>query len=180
MTRFNTHFKHVSSYDFLLKQDYRNAFQLPTLQRITLNMSSIQLVQEKKKIIPFLLLCELITGQKGKITVSKKNKINLKIKKGMVVGCKVNLNRRQSDLFLEKVITFILPQLKEFQGYPLAGKTPHLLSFTLPTCLAFPELANEYASFATLPPLHLTLQVQGTTGIDTALCLTSLNFPIQA
>lgn len=179
MNRFNNHFQQICSYDLIQKGSSLNTFQIPTLKQITINLSSIHLAHEKKKIIPFLLLCELITGQKGKLTVSKKNKIQVKIKKGMVVGCKINLNPTNSYQLLENLVTFILPNLKEFQGYTLHANSPHLLSFSIQNFLNFPELSNEYASFATLPPLHLTLELTSKSIDETSLFLTSMNFPLQ-
>ena len=179
MNRFHKHFQQISSYDLIQKSHYLNTFQIPALKQITINLSSTHLAHEKKKIIPFLLLCELITGQKGKLTVSKKNKIQVKIKKGMVVGCKINLNQDKSYQFFENLITFIFPNLKEFQGYTIHPNSSNILSFSINNFLNFPELSNEYASFAMLPPLHITVELTSKSIDDTSLFLTSINFPIQ-
>lgn len=179
MNRLNTHFKQISSYDLITKSNYTNSFQIPSLKTVTINISSIQLANEKKQIIPFLLVLELITGQKGKLTLSKKNKITLKIKKGMVVGCKITLNKIDSYDFLENLITFILPTFKEFPGFVLHPNSPQTLSFSLNNILSFPELAQEFLFFSTLPPLHITLQLNSKNLIESKMFLTSLNFPIK-
>lgn len=178
MNRFHTHFKHISSYDLITKGNYTNSFQIPTLKTVTINISSIHLANEKKNIIPFLLVLELITGQQGKLTMSKKNKIHLKIKKGMVVGCKVTLNKNNSYEFLDTLTTLILPAQKDFKGYRIHSNSPQILSFSLSNILNFPELVNEFLFFSTLPPLHITFQLNTPTLVDSNLLLTSLNFPI--
>ena len=178
MNRLHTHFKHISSYDLITKCNYTNSFQIPDIKTVTINISSKQLANEKKNIIPFLLVLELITGQKGKLTISKKNKIHFKIKKGMVIGCKVTLNKKNSYEFLENLITFVLPALKDFKGYRIHPNSPQILSFSLQNILNFPELANEFLFFSSLPPLHITLQLNAKTAVDSNLFLTSLNFPI--
>ena len=72
MNRLNNHYKQIVSYDLTTKFNYKNSYQLPSIKEIVINISSINLAIEKKKIIPLLLAIELISGQKGKITLSKK------------------------------------------------------------------------------------------------------------
>ena len=116
MNRFTYHYKQIVSYDLITKFNYKNSFHIPEIESISVNLSSVTLAFEKKKIIPFLLALELISGQKGKMTFSKKNKIQLKIKQGMVVGCKVTLNKLNSHAFLENLILFVFPKIDNFKG----------------------------------------------------------------
>lgn len=178
MNRLLTHYKTISSYDLITKYNYKNSFQIPKIKKISINLSSTNLAFEKKKIIPFLLLLELISGQKGTINISKKNKINLKIKKGMVMGCKVTLNESNSYKFLENLILFIFPNINNFKGFSLNKKSATELSFKIDNVLNFLELENEFLNFSKMPKLDLTLHIKTQTIEETNCLLTSLNFPI--
>lgn len=179
MTRYSTSFKQISAYDLILKAPYQNSFQLPNLDSIHLNLSSTKLAINKKQIIAFLLVLELISNQKSCLTFSKKNKLQLKIKKGMVIGCKVKLNKVISLEFLETLNTFIFPSIKDFHGYTFNPTLPSTLSFSISNLLNFPELENEFTSFSVLPPLHLTIHLKSQNQRDSHLFLSSLNFPIK-
>ena len=62
MTRLQNHYKNIVSYDLITKFNYKNSFEIPNIKNISINLSSISLANEKKKIISLLLAIELITG----------------------------------------------------------------------------------------------------------------------
>ncbi len=62
MNRFTYHYKQIASYDLITKFNYKNSFQIPQIKKISINLSSTNLAFEKKKIISFLLVLELISG----------------------------------------------------------------------------------------------------------------------
>lgn len=179
MNRLNNHYKQIVSYDLTTKFNYKNSYQLPSIKEIVINISSINLAIEKKKIIPLLLAIELISGQKGKITLSKKNKIHLKVKQGMIVGCKVTLNKKNSYNFLEDLITFVLPNRKDFKGFYINSKSPSNLSFKIDNVLDFFELQNEFLTFSKIPNLNITIKMNSNSTEESKLLLNSLNFPIK-
>ena len=179
MNRLNTHYKQIISYDLINKFNYTNSFQLPNIKGITINISSANVALERKKIVQLLLAIELITGQKGKITISKKNKIHLKIKKGVIVGCKVNLNKKNSYIFLDNLITLVLPHIKDFQGYSFNNNSPNILTFKLDNFLNFFELQNEFLNFSDLPSLDISIAVNSINVKESSILLNSFNFPIK-
>ena len=179
MNRLNTHYKQIISYDLINKFNYTNSFQLSSIKNITVNLSSIKVALERKKIIQLLLAIELITGQKGKITTSKKNKIHLKIKQGVIVGCKVNLNKKNSYIFLDNLITLILPHIKDFQGFTFNKNSFQILSFKLNNSLHFFELQNEFLNFSDIPSLDISINLNSNNIKESSILLNSFNFPIK-
>lgn len=179
MIRLQNNYKNIISYDLITKFNYKNSFELPDIQDISINLSSISLANEKKKIISLLLAIELITGQKGKIITSKKNKIHLKIKEGMVVGCKVTLNKKNSYLFLDTLITMVLPNLNDFKGFHFNKKSKSILSFSIENLLHFPELRDEFLNFSNLPPINVTIRTTSKKLEESRILLNSFNFPIR-
>lgn len=175
MTRYETFFKYITSYDLTTRLRCHNSFQLPTLHGISIHISSM--TADKRKLMSFFVLLELLSGQQGKLTFSKKNKIKFKIKKGMLVGCQVHLTSSPSYSFLETLNTFIFPTLKDFTGFRSNEKT-YDLSFRIIQILAFPELTKEFDLLSLLAPIHITLKFRTPSPYGRDLLLTSLNFPL--
>lgn len=175
MTRYQIFFKQISVYDLITKLKYKNSFQLPVFKKISINLGSMN--ANKNKFLAFFIILELLSGQQSKLTFSKKNKIQFKIKKGMIVGCTVTLNSKKSYEFLETLNTFVFPSLKNFNGLTSHSKTS-AFSFCLSQIFAFPELTNEYTLLSNSVPIHITIDIGSKNNRERNLFLTSLNFPI--
>jgi large subunit ribosomal protein L5 len=85
-------------------------------QKITLNFGFKGIKFEKKQMIIFFLVLELLSNQKCVVTHSRKNLINFKIKKGLVVGCKVTLRNENLAMFLD-ILLLGLPRSEIFKGF---------------------------------------------------------------
>ena len=101
--------------EFLTKFNILNNLAQPVLNKIVLNFSFKNIAFNEKKVIPFFLALELITGQKGAVTIAKKPILMLKIQKGMLVGCKVTLRKKQIYRFLDYLL-LALPRSEKFKG----------------------------------------------------------------
>ena len=97
----------------------------------------------------------------------------------MIVGCKVTLNKKNSYNFLEDLITFVLPNRKDFKGFYINSKSPSNLSFKIDNVLDFFELQNEFLTFSKIPNLNITIKMNSNSTEESKLLLNSLNFPIK-
>jgi hypothetical protein len=79
------------------KFGYKNAMEVPKIEKITLNMGVGDAVQDKKKVETAASEMELIAGQKPVITKAKKSIAGFKLREGMPIGCKVTLRPRPPD-----------------------------------------------------------------------------------
>ena len=102
--------------DFMTKFNGLNNYSQPLIKRIILNFGFKHISFEKKKMVLFFLILEMISNQKCIITKSKKNLIIFKIKKGGVAGCKVTLRNIPLFEFLDNLI-LSLPRLDNFKGF---------------------------------------------------------------
>ena len=116
--RLKLYYDHVICQDLILKQNYTTIFQLPSFKKVTINTSSKLYLVDKKYIVPSILGVELITGQKPKLTYAKKSIASFKIRENQLLGCKVTLRGASLYLFLDVLITMILPRLRDFSGFP--------------------------------------------------------------
>ena len=103
--------------DKLKKQfGYTTVMQVPRLEKIVINEGVGEGTQDKKIVEEAAQELSLITGQKGLITVSRKDVSNFKLRKGMPVGTKVTLRNVKMYEFLERLIRVALPRIRDFSG----------------------------------------------------------------
>jgi large subunit ribosomal protein L5 len=98
------------------KFGYKNALEVPKIEKITLNMGVGEGSQDKKKVQTAAAEMELIAGQKPVITKAKKSIAQFKLREGMPIGCKVTLRRERMYEFLDRLITIAMPRIRDFRG----------------------------------------------------------------
>jgi large subunit ribosomal protein L5 len=98
------------------KFGYKNALEVPRLEKITLNMGVGEASQDKKKVQTAAAEMELIAGQKPVITKAKKSIAQFKLREGMPIGCKVTLRRERMYEFLDRLVTIAMPRIRDFRG----------------------------------------------------------------
>ena len=95
---------------------YKNALEIPRIEKITLNMGVGEASQDKKKVQTAAAEMELIAGQKPVITKAKKSIAQFKLREGMPIGCKVTLRRERMYEFLDRLVTIAMPRIRDFRG----------------------------------------------------------------
>jgi large subunit ribosomal protein L5 len=106
----------------LMKQlGIKNVNQVPRLNKIVLSVCSAEVVKNPK--IAGSVVDELtaIAGQKASMTKAKKAISNFKLREGIPLGATVTLRREKMWVFLEKLIHFSLPRVRDFRGLPSKG-----------------------------------------------------------
>ena len=98
------------------KFGYKNALEVPRLEKITLNMGVGEASQDKKKVQVAAEEMALISGQKPVITKAKKSIAQFKLREGMPIGCKVTLRRDRMYEFLDRLVTVAMPRIRDFRG----------------------------------------------------------------
>jgi len=98
------------------KFGYTNRLQVPTLEKVTLNMGVGEASQDKKKVQIAAEEMALIAGQKPVITKAKKSIAQFKLREGMPIGCKVTLRRERMFEFMDRLVTIAMPRIRDFRG----------------------------------------------------------------
>ena len=98
------------------KFGYKNAMEVPKIEKIVLNMGVGEATQDKKKVEAAAAEMELIAGQKPVVTRAKKSIAQFKLREGMPIGCKVTLRRERMYEFLDRLITVAMPRIRDFRG----------------------------------------------------------------
>ena len=95
---------------------YKNAMQIPRLDKIVLNMGVGEAVKDTKKVKQAAEELSLIAGQKAVITHAKKSIAGFRVREEMPLGCKVTLRGDRMYEFLDRLVTIALPRVRDFRG----------------------------------------------------------------
>ena len=96
---------------------YKNAMEIPKLVKIVVN-TGVGTDKDREALQATVETLAAITGQKPVITKSRKNISNFKLRAGMNVGACVTLRRGTMYNFLHRLITIVLPRVRDFRGIP--------------------------------------------------------------
>lgn len=100
---------------------YKNHLQVPKLDKIVINMSVSEAVQDSKKLQIALDELMAIAGQKPVITRAKKSIAGFKLREGMNIGAKVTLRGTRMYEFFDRLVNIALPRVRDFRG--VSGKS---------------------------------------------------------
>ena len=115
--------------------------EIPKLSKIVINVGVGEAVQDIKNLDAAVNDLTIITGQKPIIRRAKKSISNFKLRTGMPIGCKVTLRRDRMYEFLDRLLTFAIPKIRDFRGLPersLDGRGNYTIG--LKEQIIFPEI----------------------------------------
>jgi len=98
------------------KFGYKNKMDVPRLSKIVVNVGMGEMAQQKDLIESTRDELAVLTGQRPALTRSKKSISNFKIRDGAPVGYKVTLRKERMYEFLDRLINFVIPRIRDFRG----------------------------------------------------------------
>lgn len=123
------------------KHGYQNPHQIPAIEKITMNMGVGSAIGDKK-ILDFAIdAMTQISGQKPVVTNARKSIANFRLREGMPIGCMVTMRRQRMYEFLDRLVSIVLPRVRDFRGISrkaFDGNGNYTLGLT--EQLVFPEL----------------------------------------
>jgi len=121
LPRLQTYYREVVREQMQKEFSYENPFEIPSLEKIVINMGVGEAAADQKKLDAAVAELTLIAGQKAVKTIAKKAIAGFKIREGLPIGCKVTLRKSRMYEFLDRLVTIALPRVRDFRGIP-AGK----------------------------------------------------------
>lgn len=119
----------------------KNKLSLPRLEKVVLNMGVGSALQDKKNLEDAVEALTLIAGQKPVVTIARKSIANFRLREGNKIGCKVTLRGARMYEFMDRLLTLVLPRVRDFRGVnPKAFDGRGNYSLGLTEYLVFPEL----------------------------------------
>ena len=95
---------------------YSSPMQIPGIEKISLNIGLGAASQNNKIMEEAVNELTLIAGQKAVITRAKKSIAAFKLREGMPIGARVTLRHDRMWDFLDKLMNFALPRVRDFRG----------------------------------------------------------------
>ena len=96
---------------------YETVFE-ESLEKIVLNVGLGEAIQNIKVLDAAANDLTLIAGQKPVITKARKSIAAFKLRENMPIGCTVTLRRERMYEFFQKLVTIVLPRVRDFKGVP--------------------------------------------------------------
>ena len=135
---------------------YTNMMAVPRVKKVTVNIGLGEASQNVKLLDTAAVELGQIAGQKPVITRAKKSIANFKIRKGMPIGCMVTLRGEQMYEFLDRLVSIVLPRVRDFKGLPpnsFDGRGNYTLG--LKDQLVFPEI--DYTRVDKIKGMNVTI-----------------------
>jgi large subunit ribosomal protein L5 len=99
---------------------------------------------EEKALVQVMSDLAAMSGQKSQIRRAKKSIAGFKIRENQVVGLRVTLRREKMVDFFERLITIVLPRVRDFRGINRTAIDSHgVLTVGLRDQFVFPEIEAE-------------------------------------
>jgi large subunit ribosomal protein L5 len=176
--RLRTHFEEVVRKALTEKFGYKNAMQVPTLEKIVLNMGIGEAVNDRKKVESAAADLALIAGQKAVITQSRKSIATFKLRENQPIGCKVTLRKARMYEFVDRLINIALPRVRDFRGLnpkSFDGRGNYTLG--IKEHIIFPEI--DYDKAAEIWGMDITVCTTARTDEEARALLIAFNFPFR-
>ena len=97
---------------------YENTMAVPRLDKIVVSMGVGIAAQagERKRLDSAAKELAIVTGQKPTVTRSRKDVAGFKLRKGQEIGLKVTLRGTRMYEFLDRLVSVVLPRIRDFRG----------------------------------------------------------------
>lgn len=159
--------------------NYTNPHQIPSLTKISLNMGVGAAVGDKKILDLAIDAMTQITGQKPVTTLARKSVAGFRLREGMPIGCMVTLRRQMMYEFLDRLISVVLPRVRDFRGInrnAFDGNGNYTLGLT--EQLVFPELNPD--KFTRPQGMNISVVTTASTNDEARALLKEFGMPFKA
>jgi large subunit ribosomal protein L5 len=160
------------------KFGYKNAFEVPRIEKIVLNMGVGEAVNDSKKVTAALADLAKIAGQKPAVTKSRKSIATFKLRENMAIGGKATLRSTRMYEFLDRLVTVALPRVRDFRGLnPKSFDGRGNFAMGIKEHIVFPEI--NYDQVDEIWGMDVIVCTTAKTDEEARALLQALNFPFR-
>ena len=157
---------------------YKNAMEVPRLDKIVVNMGVGEAVNDSKKVTTALADLALIAGQKPGLTRSRKSIATFKLRENMPIGGRVTLRRDRMYDFLDRLVNVALPRIRDFRGLsPKSFDGRGNFAMGIKEHIVFPEI--NYDEVDEIWGMDVIVCTTAKTDDEARALLQALNFPFR-
>ncbi|HAR95559.1 MAG TPA: 50S ribosomal protein L5 [Deltaproteobacteria bacterium] len=158
---------------------YQNVMQVPRLEKIVINMGLGEAIQNIKVLDAAAADMAAISGQKPVITKAKKSIASFKLRAGMPIGCTVTLRRERMYEFFQKLVTIVLPRVRDFKGIsPKSFDGRGNYTIGLREQIIFPEI--DYDKIDKVRGMNITITTSANTDEEAFEFLRLMGMPFRS
>jgi large subunit ribosomal protein L5 len=155
---------------------YPNVNQVPRLQKIVVNLSIKDAIQNVKLLETAAEELSLIAGQRAVITKARKSIANFKLREDMPIGARVTLRGARMWEFFDRLVTIAIPRIRDFRGVnPKAFDGRGNYSLGLTEQIIFPEI--DYDKVTRISGMNVAFVTSATTDEEGRALLGHLGMP---
>jgi large subunit ribosomal protein L5 len=176
--RMRKHYEEVVREQLVKEFGYKNPLEVPTIEKIVLNMGVGEAVNDTKKVTSAAGDLTLIAGQKPVITRARKAISTFKLRENMPIGAKVTLRKTRMYEFLDRLITVALPRVRDFRGLnpkSFDGRGNYALG--IKEHIVFPEI--DYDKAESILGMDVIVCTTAKTDEEARALLRAFNFPFR-
>jgi large subunit ribosomal protein L5 len=176
--RLKKHYEDVVRPKLIEEFGYKNPMQVPSIEKIVLNMGVGESVADSKKASVAAADLALIAGQAPVITRSRKAIAAFKVRENMPIGCKVTLRKVRMYEFLDRLVTVALPRVRDFRGLnpkSFDGRGNYALG--IKEHIVFPEI--NYDKAEQIWGMDVVITTTAKTDEEARALLRHFNFPFR-
>lgn len=156
-----------------------NVCAIPKLEKISVNMGVGEAMQDKKFLELAAEAMAEITGQKPVLTLARQSIAGFKLREGVAIGCKVTLRKERMYEFLDRLVSIVLPRVRDFRGVSRTAFDGNgNYSMGLSEWLVFPELNGD--KFAKAQGMNITIVTTAETNDHARRLLEMFGMPFRA
>jgi len=160
----------------ILCNTFKNVMEVFSIKKIVLNFGVKNAVQVPKRVLSAGLALNFITSNKVLPRISTKSVMVLKVREGMVVGCKSTLRKNLLVNFINLLFEKLL--LKGFEGRCSQKdlmRSSKDFTFSVEDLFIFKSLEFFFDIFSELPHLNITLIYNRDVLLFDQICFLRLN-----
>jgi large subunit ribosomal protein L5 len=98
-----------------------NTHAAPRVEKIVVSMGVGEARENKSVLDAAAADLTRLAGQKAALTKAKRSVSNFKLREGMPIGCLVTLRGPRMWEFLDRLISIVMPRIKDFRGLKRTG-----------------------------------------------------------
>lgn len=163
----------------LMKEfSYKSVMQAPRLKKITVNVGLGEAILNPKLVDQAIEQLSVISGQKPVVTQARRSIATFKLREGMKIGAMVTMRREMMYEFLDRLISFALPRVRDFKGIsPKAFDGRGNYTMGVKEQIIFPEI--NYDTIEKIKGLNITFVTSAKTDEEGRALLKALGMPFR-
>jgi large subunit ribosomal protein L5 len=176
--RLRTHYRTNVTAALTKKFSYKNPMMVPRLEKVVINMGLGAAVGNPKLIDSAVEDMRALSGQKPVVTRARKSIATFKLRENLPIGVMVTLRAEKMWEFVDRLIAFSLPRVRDFKGVsPKGFDGKGNFTMGLKEQIIFPEI--DYDKIDAVKGMNISFVTTARTDEEGRALLTELGMPFR-